>query len=196
MNILFHMLLSGHDEQLMVGNFMGDFVKGPLDDTYPVPIRNGLLLHRKIDCFAQGNSSFQTSRLRISPRFGLYRGVLVDLYYDHFLALGWQQWSLVDFDEYLAASRKVLDRYLPLMPPRLQEFMPIIFNDLLPSYATISGIDAALKRMSRRVRRDNPLGSGTNELVLHYNELKSDFESFMVEVQQFTNEYINRENHV
>lgn len=193
MNILFHMFLSGHDEQLMVGNFMGDFVKGPLDATFAPRIRQGLQLHRKIDSFAQRNASFQASRLRLSPFFGLYRGVLVDLFYDHFLALEWRHCSGEAFDTYLTASRDIVDRYLPIMPQRLQEFVPVIFDELLPSYATITGIDAALKRMSRRLRRENPLGGGADELVLHYNDLKSDYERFKTAVQMFTTEYIDQE---
>jgi len=190
MNILFHMLLSGADEQLMVGNFMGDFVKGPLTDAYAPRIRQGLALHRKIDSFAQRDPAFQASRLRLSPRFGLYRGVLVDLFYDHFLARGWSEWSRVPFEEYCAASRLVVERYLPIMPPDLQGFVPVIFNELLPSYRSVAGIEAALRRMSRRVKRANPLGEGAAELTLHYDILQEDFRGFMAAVQCFVKQEI------
>ncbi len=192
MNILFHMVLSGADEQLMVGNFMGDFVKGPLTDVYAPRIRQGLALHRKIDSFAQRDPAFQASRLRLSPRFGLYRGVLVDLFYDHFLARGWSEWSQMPFEEYCAVSRVVVDNYLPIMPPDLQEFVPIIFNELLPSYLSVAGIEAALRRMSRRVKRDNPLGEGASELTLHYGALLEDFRTFLPAVQQFVKQEISQ----
>jgi len=194
MNFLFHMLLSGDDDQLLVGNIMGDFVKGPLTGcTYPPRIRQGLQLHRSIDSFAQRDASFQGSRLRLSPRFGLYRGVLVDLFYDHFLARDWDLWSNVPFPDYIAAARATIDHYREILPLRLQEFVPVIFNELLPSYVTVTGIESALQRMSRRVRRPNPLAAGASQLTLHYAELHAEFECFMNSVQQFTTEIITRE---
>jgi acyl carrier protein phosphodiesterase len=187
------MYLSGDDDQLMVGNFMGDFVKGPLGHDFPQRVRQGLVLHRKIDSFAQRDISFQASRLRLSPHFGLYRGVLVDLFYDHFLAVEWERWSDIPFPDYMASSRSGINRYQDIMPPSLQEFVPVIFDELLPSYASVSGIESALQRMSRRVIRSNPLATGATELILHYDELKADFEQFMVDVGRFTKDLINCE---
>lgn len=185
MNLLFHMYLSGDDHELLVGNFMGDFVKGRLDDTFPVRVRHGLLLHRKIDSFAQRSRYFQASRLRLSPYFGLYRGVLVDLFYDHFLVTGWKQYSAIPLQEYIVATRSIIEQHRVLLPHRLQEFVPVIFNELLPSYGRIAGIEAALSRMARRVKRPNPLAEGGDELKLHYRELQADFEKFIVSVMQY-----------
>lgn len=190
MNILFHLYLSGSDEELLVGNFMGDFVKGPLDNTYPPRIRQGLLLHRKIDAFAQGNASFQRSRLRLPASCGLYRGVLVDLFYDHFLASNWSSWSEIPFSDYLFWSRNIIERHRAIMPPDLREIIPLIFDDFLPSYQKISGTEHALQRMSRRRRRPNPLGEGGRELTRHYPELQDDFLCFTPAVQEFVAAFI------
>ena len=190
MNILFHMYLSGNDPELLVGNFMGDFVKGPIGNAFAPRIGQGLRLHRKIDSFAQRNAHFQASRLRLAPQYGLYRGVFVDLFYDHFLAKEWDSWADTPLPDYIASTRTIIDKYLAIMPERLQEFVPIIFNELLPSYTSISGIESALLRMSRRVRRPNPLAEGGTELTTHYEELKADFVRFIIEAQHYTSEYI------
>lgn len=190
MNFLFHLYLSGDDPELLVGNFMGDFVKGPLDDTYPPRIRQGLLLHRKIDAFAQRDASFQRSRLRLSPHYGLYRGVLVDLFYDHFLAKEWSSWSEIEFADYLTWAQKIVEKHRAILPPRLQELAPIIFSELLPSYQKIAGTELALRRMSRRVRRANPLAEGGGELTRHYEELHADFVRFTPASQRFAADFI------
>jgi acyl carrier protein phosphodiesterase len=179
------MYLSGNDPDLLAGNFMGDFVKGPLDDVYPPRIRQGLQLHRQIDSFAQKDEHFQRSRLRLSPDFGLYRGVLVDLFYDHFLAKEWDSWSDTPFPEYLAWARRIIRQRLAIMPQTLRDFVPVIFDELLPSYKSTAGTAAALARMSRRVRRPNPLAEGGRELTRHYVELRSDFAEFTIAVQRF-----------
>ena len=186
MNILFHIYLSGSDPELLVGNFMGDFVKGLLDDTYSPRIREGLMLHRKIDSFAQRDPAFQASRLRLPAHYGLYRGILVDLFYDHFLAKEWYSWSDMAFADFLSNARGIIENHLAIMPKQLQSFVPIIFNDLLPSYESVSGIQSALERMSRRVRRPNPLAEGGAELKRHYERLKADFERFIVAAQHFS----------
>lgn len=186
MNFLFHMLLSGDDDQLLVGNFMGDFVKGNLNDRFPRRISQGIALHRRIDSFSSRNEQFQTSRKRLDPHYGLYRPVLVDLFYDHFLAINWDNWSAEPLAPYIARTRAVIDRQHEILPERLQPLVPYIFEEMLPSYAEVSGIGRALERMSRRVkRRDNPLAGGEKELLLNYDGLKADFSEFMPMVRNF-----------
>ncbi|MDO9080701.1 MAG: ACP phosphodiesterase [Desulfuromonadales bacterium] len=190
MNILFHLYLSGSDPELLVGNFMGDFVKGPLDDTYPPRIRQGLLLHRKIDAFAQRDLHFQRSRLRLPPHYGLYRGVLIDLFYDHFLASEWTSWSAVPFADYLVWAQQLVEKERTILPPRLQELVAPIFNEILPSYQRVAGTELALRRMARRLRRANPLAEGGGELTRHYAGLQEDFAGFTLAVQKFSADLI------
>jgi acyl carrier protein phosphodiesterase len=193
MNFLFHMILSGEDEQILTGNFMGDFVKGPLTGLFPPRVLLGLRLHRKIDSFAQKNDSFRTSMARLSPHFGLYRGVLVDLFYDHFLAIEWHSWSEKPLAEYLAWSRRAVENHRTILPPKLQELVPVIFEQLLPSYAETKGIESALVRMSRRIPRPTPLAEGRKELLQHYVALKADFESFIVTAMHFSADAIRED---
>lgn len=186
MNFLFHMLLSGDDDQLLVGNFMGDFVKGNLNDRFPLRINQGITLHRMIDSFATRNALFQRSRKRLDPRYGLYRPVLVDLFYDHLLTREWGNWSNEPLAGYIARTRTIIERHYEILPERLQPLVPSIFEELLPSYAEVNGIGRALERMSRRViRKDNPLAGGERELVQHYEELQTDFRGFMPLIRSF-----------
>ena len=193
MNFLFHMLLSGDDGEILAGNFMGDFVKGPLVDRFPERIRKGLALHRGIDSFASRDELFRRSRLRLDPCYGLYRGVLIDLFYDHFLVAEWDRWSKEPFDVFLSRTRSVIDNQRDEMPERLQKLLPLIFEELLPSYREVSGIGSALERMSRRVSRSNPLAGGEAELVRHYEALRRDFHGFMPLVHRFAADYVARE---
>ena len=191
MNFLIHMLLSGEDDQILVGNFMGDFVKGPLADRFPERIRLGVALHRRIDSFASRDDLFQCSRRRLDPHYGLYRGVLIDLFYDHFLVTEWSNWSDETFDRYLARTRSIVEQYQDELPERMQKLVPVIFEELLPSYGEVSGIGKALERMSRRVIRANPLAGGEAELLRHYIDLRADFRGFMPLVRHFAGEFIS-----
>ena len=192
MNFLIHLYLSGHSPEIMVGNFMGDFVKGRLDHDHPQFYVKGIILHRKIDSFAQQHPDFRGSCQRLADRYGLYRGVMVDLFYDHFLSVEWPDWSTDPLDKWLLRTRETLEKYLTIFPERLQRMFPVIFDELLPSYREISGIGMALDRMSHRVRRVNPLSGGERELIDNYETLRDDFRAFLPSVVKFTEEYLAR----
>jgi acyl carrier protein phosphodiesterase len=96
-NFLTHLFVSGGAPGLLVGNLMGDFIRGRLDGRFPPDIEQGILLHREIDSFAGQNRNFLRSKRRLDSCFGLYRGVLVDLFYDHFLAAHWEDYADVPF---------------------------------------------------------------------------------------------------
>lgn len=185
MNFLFHMLLSGADDQLLVGNFMGDFVKGPLLERFEPGIRRGVALHRRIDSFAERHPLFRQSRYRLPEQYGLYRGVMVDLFYDYFLVNGWEYWSEEPFAAYLHRTRQVIEQYRQALPTAMQSLVPVIFEELLPSYGTIEGIGRACSRLSRRIVRPNPLAGCEVELSCQHAELQQDFDGFMPEIRRF-----------
>jgi len=190
MNFLFHLHLSGNDPDLLTGNFMGDFVKGILGDEYPPGITAGITLHRRIDSFAQQQPFFRRSYSRIAPQYGLWRGVLVDLFYDHFLSATWDEWADEPLNTYLARASKMIEGRYEWLPERLQSLLPVIFEDLLPSYCEVAGIGVALERMSRRVKRDNPLAGGERELIRNYGELREDFRCFMPAAREFVADFL------
>jgi len=194
MNFLFHMLLSGKDDQLMVGNFMGDFVKGPLQERFTPRIRQGVALHRRIDSYADRHPLFRQSRHRISNDYGLYRGVMVDIFYDYFLINEWAEWCNEPFAEYLIRTRAVIEDHRQVLPVDMHRIVPIIFEELLPSYGTVEGIGSALSRLSRRISRPNPLSGSEQELSSHHDGLQSDFRAFAPEIFSFAGEIINSEN--
>jgi acyl carrier protein phosphodiesterase len=193
MNFLFHLYLSGDDPDLLTGNLMGDFVKGRIGEQYPPRLRSGIVLHRRIDSFAQQHPLFRRSRERIDPGYGLWRGVLVDMFYDHFLAADWSDWSAEPFAIYIERARRMVEANHRYLPERMHEVVPVIFDDLLSSYREPEGVSRALERMARRVRRTNPLAGGAEELRRHYAGLRDDFRGFMPQVRQFVADFISVE---
>lgn len=184
MNFLAHLALSGSDPEVMTGNLMGDFVKGRLvEGRFPAGITCGLKLHRRIDRFAEDNCHFSRSRYRIDDRFGLFRGVLVDLFYDHFLA---KNWHLHHTEPLLLFIERTYAQVLVFrheLPERLEQRLPELFGNWLPSYRDLPGIDLVLRRMSARFRRENPLAEGLVELQRNYHALEEDFCLFYPELQ-------------
>lgn len=187
MNHLMHLFLSGNDPEILVGNLMGDFVKGRLDDRFPPGIRRGLEIHRKIDSFAAGNELFLRSKRCIDPGYGHFRAVLVDIFYDHFLARYWSDFSPLSLEEFLSSSHQTLACYEDQLPPRLQELVPRMFSrHWLVAYREPAGIESALCRMSERLARPNPLARGFGELREKRGLLLRDFRAFLPEICAYT----------
>jgi len=186
-NFLTHLFLSSGAPELLVGNLMGDFVKGRLDGRFPAGIEQGILLHREIDSFAGQNCHFLRSKRRLDQSFGLYRGVLVDLFYDHFLAAHWENYADVPFSVFISDAYRVLCEHKEFLPDKLQRIMPFMFRDWLPSYCAIGGIAAVLHRISCfRLKRANRLGDGAEALSRHYGGLYDDFRKFLPELIAFS----------
>lgn len=192
MNFLAHLFLSGDSPELLVGNLMGDFVKGRLAGRFPPGIRAGIELHRRIDSFAHGNGDFIAGKRRIDPSFGHYRGILVDLFYDHFLALDWDDYRDEPLPRFLARAGRILEDHREVLPERLQRILPAMLCDWIPSYRLIEGIGEVLGRMSGRIGRPNPLPAGVEELRRNYGALRDDFRRFLPEARRYAEEEIGR----
>jgi len=186
-NFLTHLFLSNGVPELLVGNLMGDFVKGGLDGRFPPGIKHGILLHREIDAFSVQNDHFLRSKRRLDQSFGHYRGVLVDLFYDHFLAANWKDYADVSYSVFISDAWRVLRAHKEFLPDRLKHIMPFMFRNWLPSYGTVDGIAATLRRMSRfRLKRPNRLSEGAEALRRHYEGLYEDFQKFLPELIAFS----------
>lgn len=150
MNFLAHIYLSGENEKLMVGNFIGDYVKGKKYENFPEPIKEGILLHRQIDFFTDTHVNFRAAKKLLVPEFGLYSGIVIDLFYDYFLALNWKIYSGLTLREFTKRAHAILLSNFFYLPKRVQGFLPfLIQNRRLESYATPEGIQKSLELMSR-----------------------------------------------
>jgi acyl carrier protein phosphodiesterase len=190
MNFLAHAFLARDDIDSMVGSLMGDFVKGPLDSQYAPPIMRGLVLHRRVDTYTDSHALVVRSRSRISPERRRYAGILIDLFYDHYLAVHWSDYADMPLDEFTASVYASLLERADLLPDRLQQIAPhMARTDWLGSYRSIEAVGEALNRIGTRFKRGNPLLGSIEELHSSYAALEEDFREFLPQVVRFAREY-------
>ena len=186
MNYLAHLYLSEPNEEAWLGSLLGDFVKGPLDGRYGEEITRAIALHRKIDSFTDAHPVVLQSKSRVSAGRRRYAGIMIDMFYDHFLAKYWCEFHDEPLDAFTARIYAILSRQHAILPERLQRMAPnMAQRDWLGSYAQVGSIHAALDRIGRRLKRENRLLDSADELREHYAELESDFRVFMPQVLQF-----------
>ncbi|MGH8677378.1 MAG: ACP phosphodiesterase [Burkholderiales bacterium] len=187
MNYLGHLYLSPPGEDALLGSLLGDFVKGPLDDRYPPAVTRAIALHRKLDSFTDMHPEVRTSKSRISAQRRRYAGIMVDVFYDHFLARRWREFHDEPLATFAAHVYEVLNRRYEELPERLRDMAPyMIRHDWLGSYAEVGSIHCVLNRMSRRLKRENSLLGSADELVANYAHLESDFRAFLPQAQRFS----------
>lgn len=152
MNHLAHCFLSFDNEDLLVGNFIGDFVKGSAWKNYPAGVQRGILLHRAIDSFTDNHEMTQRSKERIRPFAGRYAAPVVDVLYDHLLAIHWEKYTDEPFDVFTEKVYARLEKRAAEMPEELQERLPrMLTGKFLHGYQTREGMEWVLNRFSRRM---------------------------------------------
>ena len=168
---------------------MGDFVKGPIPADYPERLALGLHLHRRIDSLAQNSPHTRLSRQRLHPKFGHGRGIIVDIFYDHFLASNWTNYSSEPLTNYAAKFYKLLRGNHSRLPTGLQQIAPrMIKHNWLVSYQRQRVVGKALQKISQRLSRPLPLAESVAELIAHESLFHQDFMGFMTEATEFVNQ--------
>jgi acyl carrier protein phosphodiesterase len=190
MNFLAHAFLSRSSPELLIGGLLGDFVKGRERlQQYSPAVCAGILLHRAIDRYTDAHPTVHTSCALISSARRRFAGILVDVFYDHFLARHWQRYTEQPLEDF---TRQVYATLLPHMasyPERLQRLLPrMAADDWLASYAEIESVDAALHGIARRFQRfarAAVLADGVQELLHHYATIEQHFLDFFPELIGF-----------
>jgi acyl carrier protein phosphodiesterase len=187
-NFLAHLYLSGDHPQVMVGNFIGDFVKGRnLSDKYSPDIVRGIELHRAIDAFTDHHPVVRTSKARLWNRYRHYSGVITDIYFDHFLARQWDNFSTITLENFASqAYQHLIDRQA-ILPERVLHMLPYMMQgNWLLNYREVEGIRRALSGMARRATFVSHMEQAANDLTLSYPDFEGDFNLFFPELKSYS----------
>ncbi len=190
MNFLAHAFLAGPLAADRIGGVIGDFVKGPLT---PLPaglgaaLAAGVMLHRRIDSFADTHPAFCRSRARVSAPRRRVAGIMVDMFYDHFLALHWGRFSAQPLDDFTAHTYRLIGAHPEPLPASFRPvFERMAADDWMAGYRDAARVVEALDRMAEfRLRRPNPLAGSGEELLRDYAGFEADFAEFLPDAAAF-----------
>ncbi|MFD2934135.1 acyl carrier protein phosphodiesterase [Spirosoma flavum] len=187
MNILAHGYLSGtgltdRHTDLLIGNFIGDFIKGdPSSPRHNLTSGEivGVRVHRAIDSFTDAHPDVAAVRELLHPRCHKYAGAAVDIFFDHFLAINFEQLtgeSLPDFVHYFYKTLQANRARLPASAAHMADYM--IRQDWLTNYQFVEGIDRSLKGVSRRTAYPSGLDTAIEDLERYYLQIGEHFTNF------------------
>lgn len=181
MNYLVHLYLSDPRPLCRLGNLMGDFVKGPLDrQAFPADLLVGLRQHRMVDSLALGHPAVRRSKALLDNRFGHTKGILVDIFYDHFLAKNWQCWASGTLAAFARQAYHLFGRYHALLPDAFRTVSKrMASRDWLTAYRDPEVVTLVLKKMASRLNRKTALAEGGAELARCGRAMESDCRLFL-----------------
>lgn len=188
MNFLAHIYLSGDDKLVTIGNFIADGIRGNKYKLYPEKVQAGIMLHRAIDTFTDAHPIFRQSTKRLHENYGHYSGVIVDIFYDHFLAKNWKDYSNIPLAKYVDEFYNTLNKNFEILPKRFKHLTPIMIEgNWLLSYATVDGIQLVLNGRNRRTKGKSKMNEATTELRVFYSEFEKEFTAFFEELRTHSN---------
>ncbi len=190
MNFLAHLYLSGNDEEIMVGNVLADRIRGRKMHDFSEGIQKGIRLHHIIDNFTDSHPVVEASKRRLRQEFGHYAPVIIDIFYDHFLAANWENYSETLLNDFAINSYKILKKHKAFFSSGFQfALIYMRFKNLLVSYKTFKGVQFALDRLSGRSAYSSNLSKAVEELKNNYSLYKNEFEVFFPLLVKHVNSY-------
>ncbi|WP_109674028.1 acyl carrier protein phosphodiesterase [Dyadobacter jejuensis] len=197
MNYLAHLLLSGSDPHVVMGNMVGDFVKGRVSKekypTWPDHYLLGLHLHRFIDSYTDAHPQVRVAKREVAKKFGRISGIIIDVYFDYFLAKHFDKFSSQPLSDYSQSMYRLFRSQHDLVPIQMESMVDyMIRQDWLMSYASFEGIDLTFHRMSRRLPYLAPIREAGLELREQEDFYEKIFLDFYPELESMCDNFIRQ----
>ncbi len=193
LNFLAHIALSGNNTEITIGNFIADSILPKERSLLSAEMQKGISLHHAIDKFTDSHRAFKNTVRLLQPSLRKYAPVATDVFYDHFLAINFQQYfpaqSLYQFSKTFYASLEEHKNSLPGKGKDLATY--IIQYDWLNMYESLEGLHAILTQMSKRTRFESHLDSATEEMKKYYEEINNDFQCLFPELMEHCKNFMN-----
>ncbi|MCH9674988.1 MAG: ACP phosphodiesterase [Gammaproteobacteria bacterium] len=187
MNFLAHAALGRHSESLLVGGFLGEFLRGRIGRLEPAELRAGIWLHRRVDSYTDAHARTLRSRRRFDAPRRRVAGIAVDIIYDHFLAKHWSRFAEPPLGEFAQEAYAMLQRRASHFPPRARRVLGLLVDEnWFEAYADRLSLERTLVRVSTRAEWLAPLALTVVDLEREYDELEGDFLAFYPDLDAFT----------
>jgi len=188
MNFLAHIYLSGNNERIKIGNFMGDGIRGKDYENFHLDIKIGVLLHREIDTFTDNHPIFRKSKRRFSAKYNHFSGIITDMIYDHFLAKNWADYSSIPLDIFSNDFYKILQNHYDELNDKTKYLLPYMTDrNWLYNYQFLDDLQIILGQMDKRIQFESNMKESIIELKNDYSLFEGEFTLFFNELILFSN---------
>lgn len=186
LNYLAHAYLSFNDPGILLGNMISDFVKGRKKFDFPVKVQQGITLHRIIDTYTDTHEATKEAKEIFRPVYRLYSGAIIDVLYDHFLALDPEEFTdtaLMEFSQVVYHDLAIQGEW---HPPGFSRMFPYMRSqNWLYHYRTLQGTKNSLAGLIHRAAYLSDSQPAADLFEEHYQPLKLCYRQFWQDLKPF-----------
>ncbi len=195
MNFLAHQYLSFLNPKISMGNFMADFVRGKEITLLDDDLLMGVKLHREIDAFTDHHKLVDEAVSILSSKQGKYSSVIIDIYFDYFLANNWSAFSSLPLKEFNKYQYGIFNDNINGFP---QKMIPAVksltTHDWFYNYKYEYGIKKALSNIERRATFENEIKNAVPHLLELKDQLEPLFMKFFPDLINTAINFFNEHN--
>ena len=178
---------------MLVGNMISDFVKGKRKYGYAEQIQQGIAVHREIDRFTDTHPVTKAAKEIFRPAYRLYAGALIDVIYDHFLALDEHEFTDGSLKTFTINTYTLLDEFTDQFPEKFNRMYPYMkAQNWLYNYRYRQGIEISLAGLVRRAKYLEESDTAYLLFNEHYDELKNLYQLFFPELKLMTVNFVQQ----
>lgn len=183
MNYLAHLWLSEQARLPLAGAVLGDLVHGRLEGRFPAALERSIRLHRRVDVVTDAHPLVAAARTRFGPGARRYAGIVLDLVYDHCLALDWPRHSAEPLGDFARRAAQALEAEKEGFAVTGQGAPSAWrFRRLLLSYAGEAGIDRAVRRTARWLKKPEGLIEAAQGWRAHLPRAREDLPALLADL--------------
>ncbi len=186
MNILAHALLGAHNDDLMLGSVMGDFVHGPVPRGLRPDVEAGIRLHRAVDIYTDAHTVVRELRGTFVAPYRRFAGIILDIWFDHLLARDFARYGDEPVDAFSDRLIALLDAHAAELPESMHGFVAYMKRGGLPAgYAERAKIARAYAGVASRFARANPIANALEAIDANADVIADGFARFFPQLQAY-----------
>ncbi len=194
MNHLVNLYLSRNLGEKMLGCLIGEIVRTSNFDKYTQNIIDGIELNKKISLFVKEHPVYHRSLQKLNPKYSKHGSKIIDIFYDHFLAANWSNYSNDSLDNFAKDSYRFIESNHGILPYKLKKLISVMINDnWLVNYSSVQGVHNFMREITRRDTFQTNLEYSLEDLINNYNEFKTDFEEIFPQIVQYVQDLTHTE---
>ncbi len=191
MNYVAHQVLSFSNENLQIGNLLGEVIKGKDYEIYPKEIQQGVLLHRFIDSFTDSHEIVKECSAIFHETQGKFSPIIIDVIFDYFLIKNWSLYNSVDFLTFKNDCYTTFRNINITIPEKLQNILFYLLKyDWFVNYSTLEGIHQTLSNIGKRTKFDNQLNQSIDIIKENLPFLEKKFLAFFPELEDNCRQFL------
>ena len=170
---------------MLAGAVLGDFIKGPIKETWDPDLALGIKLHRKIDAISNEDPMIKRACNRFPSRIRRIAPILIDIISDYFLANNWNMFQQTELETFSKKCHLALDRHKEYGDMRFVRFLGYMRQQsLLLNSGSWQSIERVTSSILKRLGKEKELKFTMDAMQSSKLELSEDFNLYYPRIRE------------